>query len=94
MSDEQPSTVDFETLEKTLAAAIASARSLDEIEAWLKSQPWVKSVQLANYLAKSNPPQRDFIVELRTENDSTTKRVVNIFDLGNQQFKFHKLRDQ
>jgi len=94
MSDEERSTVDFESLEKTLAAAIASARSLDEIEAWLKSQPWVKSVQLANYLSKSNPPQRDFIVEFKTENDSTTKRVVNIFDRGNQQFQFHKLRDQ
>jgi hypothetical protein len=88
------STADFEALQKTLAAAIASARSLDEIEAWLKSQQCVKSVQLENYLLKSNPPQRDFTVEFRMENGSTVKKIINIFDLGNQQFRFHKLRDQ
>ena len=94
MSDESLPIVDFEALEKNLAAAISSARSLDEIEAGLKSQPGVISVQLADYLLKSNPPQRDFIVEFRTANNSTTKKIVNIFDLGNQQFQFHKLRDQ
>lgn len=86
--------VNFDALEKALSAAIANARSLDEIEAWLKSQPGVRSVQLANYLSKSNPPQRDFIVQFGTDNDSTVQKIVNIFDLGNQQFKFHKLRDR
>ena len=94
MCDESRSTVDFEALEKTLAIVIDSARSLDEIEAWLKSQQGVKSVQLAGYLLKSNPPQRDFILEFRMEDGSTVKKIVNIFDLGNQQFQFHKLRDE
>jgi hypothetical protein len=93
MDDESPSTIDFEALEKNLSAAIASARSLDEIEAWLKSQHGVKSVQLADYLLKSNPPQRDFIVEFSTEDGSTIKKIVNIFVPGNQQFQFRKLRD-
>jgi hypothetical protein len=87
------STPDFNILEKTLYTAINSSRSLDEIEAWLGSQPCVKSVQLASYLLKSNPPQRDFIVEFLTQDGSTTTKIVNIFDLGNQQFRFHKLRD-
>ena len=94
MCPESLSTVDLEVFQETLVAAIASARSLDEIEAWLKSQQCVKSVQLAGYLLKSNPPQRDFIVEFKTVDGSTVKRIVNIFDLGNQQFQFHKLRDQ
>lgn len=94
MCAESLSTIDFEALEKTLATAIASARSLDEIAAWLKSQRCVKSVQLASYLLKSNPPQRDFIVEFRMEDGSTVKKIVNIFDLGDQQFQFHKMRDQ
>ena len=94
MCAESLSIGDFEALQKTLAAVIASARSLDEIEAWLKSQQCVKSVQLENYLLKSNPPQRDFTVEFRMENGSTVKKIINIFDLGNQQFRFHKLRDQ
>ena len=94
MCAESPSTADFESLQKTLAAAIASAGSLDEIGAWLKSQKGVKSVQLADYLLKSNPPQRDFIVELKTEGGSTVKKIVNIFELDNQRFRFHKLRDE
>lgn len=96
MRSESLSTVDFEALEleKRLATVIASARSLDEIEAWLKSQQCVKSVKLAGYLLKSNPPQRDFIVEFSMRDGSTVTKIVNIFDLGNQQFQFHKLRDQ
>jgi hypothetical protein len=94
MGDESLSTVDFEALKKTLTTVIDSARSLDEIEAWLKSQQYVTSVQLAGYLLKSNPPQRDFIVELKMAEDSTVKKIINIFDLGNQQFQFNKLRDQ
>jgi hypothetical protein len=94
MCSESLFTADFEALQETLAAAIASARSLDEIGIWLKSQQCVESVQLADYLAKSNPPQRDFIVEFKTMNGSTVKKIVNIFDLGSQQFQFHNLRDE
>ena len=94
MCPESLSTVHLEAFQETLTAAIASARSLDEIKAWLKSQQCVKSVQLAGYLLKSNPPQRDFIVEFKTADGPTVKKIVNIFDLGNQQFQFHKLRDQ
>jgi hypothetical protein len=94
MGDDSRSLVDFESFQKDLPAAIAGAHSLEEIETWLKSQPGVESVQLANYLAKSNPPQRDFIVEFSTKKGATTKKIVNIFDLGNRQFQFHKLRDR
>lgn len=86
--------VDFKALQEALTAAVGSARSLDEIEAWLKSQQYVKSVQLSNYLLKSYPPQRDFIVEFVMEDGSTVKKIVSIYDLGNQQFEFHQLRDE
>lgn len=86
--------IDFKNLEDALATAMDSARSLDEIEAGLKSQQCVKSVELRDYLLKSNPPQRDFIVEFVKEGGSTVTKVVNIFDLGEQQFQFHKLRDR
>lgn len=94
MSGESFSTIDFTALEKTLATMINSAQSLDEIEAWLKSQQGVKLVQLAGYNFKSNPPQRVFIVEFKMDGGLTLKKIVNIFDLGDQQFQFHKLRDQ
>lgn len=88
------SPIDFEVFEKTLGAAIGGARSLDEINAWLGSQLGVNSVQLADYLLKSNPPQRDFIVEFTLQDGSTVTKVVNIFDLGDQQFRFRELRDR
>jgi hypothetical protein len=88
------SPVDFKVFEKNAASAIDSAESLDEIEAWIRSQQGVKSVQLADYLMKSNPPQREFIVEFNMQDGSTVKKIVNIFDLGNRQFKFHELRDE
>ena len=88
------SPVDFKIFEKNTASAIDSAESLDEIEAWIRSQQGVKSVQLADYLMKSNPPQREFIVEFNMQDGSTVKKIVNIFDLGNRQFKFHELRDE
>ncbi len=93
MCNEPFSAVDFGALQKALAAAISRARSLNEIEAWLKSQKCVKSVRLGKNIMKSNPPQRDFIVEFEMEDGSTVKKVVNIFDKGDQKFQFRKLRD-
>jgi hypothetical protein len=88
------STLDFEAFEKKTASAIDNARSLDEIETWLRSQQGVRSVQLADYLMKSNPPQREFLVEFSMQDGSTVRKIINIFALGNQQFEFHELRDE
>jgi hypothetical protein len=88
------STFEFQVFEKKAVSAIESAESLDEIEAWLRAQQGVKSVQLADYLLKSYPPQREFIVEFNMQDGSTVRKIINIFDLGNQQFEFHELRDQ
>jgi hypothetical protein len=94
MCTESLSTNDFEILESTLANSINNAQSLDEIESWLKSQKCIKSVQLVDYLLKSNPPQRDIIVEFSMEDGSTVKRTINFYDLGNQKFQFHQLSNQ
>ena len=88
------STVDFEILEKAVSTAIDNARSLNEIEAWLKMQQCVKSVQLADYFLKSNPPQRDFIVAFTLHDGSALTKIVNFFDLGNGKYRFHVMRDQ
>ncbi len=88
------STLDFEAFEKRIIPVINNAGSLEEIESWLRSQQGVKSVQLADYLMKSNPPQREFIVEFSMQDGSTVRKIINIFDLGNQQFEFHELRDE
>ncbi|PSB40552.1 hypothetical protein C7B80_33185 [Cyanosarcina cf. burmensis CCALA 770] len=94
MCNEPIATNNFEVLESRLASMIDNARSLDEIELALKSQRYIKSVRLADYLLKSNPPQRDFIVSFSMQDGSTVIKIVNIYDLGNQKFQFHKLRNQ
>jgi hypothetical protein len=86
--------IDFEVFKKTIAGEIESADSLDEIKARLKSQQAVESVELADYLLKSNPPQRDFIVEFKTDNGIKATRIVNVYDLGNQKFKLNQLRNE
>jgi hypothetical protein len=94
MGYESSSSIEIEVLEKELAAVIDSAESLREIEVWLRSQQCIKSVKLAEYLLKSNPPQRDLIVECNIRDGSTATKIVNIFELGNGRFRFHELRDQ
>ena len=86
--------MDIEALERELVSAIDSAGSLREIETRLRSHQFIKSVELTDYLLKSNPPQRDFIVEFAIPDSSTVTKIVNIFDLGNGHFRFHELRDQ
>ena len=92
-SDERLSAAGLESFERSLARAVDSARSLEQIEAWLKSHQFVRSVHRADYLLKSNPPQRDIIVELEMADGSTTRKVVNVFSLGDEQFRFRQLRD-
>jgi hypothetical protein len=94
MSGESSVSVDFEVLEKSLSLVINRAQSLAEIEAWLKSQPGVEAVELTDYLLKSNPPQREFVLEFRAEDGAAVRKIVNIFDLGDRGFLFHNIREQ
>jgi hypothetical protein len=93
MDLELPSTADIASAETTLAAVIGEARSLGEIETWLRTQPSVVSVRLGSYLAKSQPPQRDFIVELRAQDGSKATRAIGVLDLGDGHFQFRGLHD-
>lgn len=86
--------MDFDAFEKTIAAAVGEARSLEEIETALRSQQRVVSVRLGDYLLKSYPPQREFIVEYRLDDDSTSRKIVNVFDEGNGRFRFNGVRDE
>jgi hypothetical protein len=94
MGAESSSITYIDVLEKELVCAIEGAGSLDDIEAWLRSRPCVKSVELAGYLMKSNPPQRDFILQCETADGAMVKKIVTIFDLGDKKFQFRQLRDQ
>jgi len=88
-----PSDVNTIILEKEFCDAIESAGSLHEIGAWFKSQEYIKSIELTQYLLKSNPPQRELIVEFNTRGGSAVTKIINFFELGNGLFRFHKLRN-
>jgi hypothetical protein len=84
---------DMGGVEKVLTDAVDNARSLDELEAWFKAQPGVRSVQRTDYLLKSHPPQRNFIVEFLLHDGSSMVKIVNFLELSDQRFQFRKLRD-
>jgi len=94
MSGGAPSNDDMVELERALPGVADGARSLDEIEAWIRAQPCVRSVELADYLLKSNPPQRDFIIECVTKGGGTVRKILNIYALSGQKFQFNSVRDQ
>jgi len=91
--EQRLSAAGLERFERSLSTAVDGARSLDQIAAWLRSQAFVRSVKQTDYLAKSNPPQRDIIVELALEDGSTTTKAVNLYSLGEEGFRFRQLRD-
>jgi hypothetical protein len=75
-----------------LAGVIEGAKSLMEIETWLKEQPFVESVSVMNYLMKSNPPQREIRITLNTK-VGREEKILNFFEIGPTRFQFHLLRD-
>ena len=85
---------DIGELEKALPGVANDAHSLDEIETWIRAHRCVKSVELAPHLLKSNPPQRDFVIECGTQDGTTVRKVLDIYVLGNRKFQFNSLRDR
>lgn len=75
-----------------LVATVDKARSVQEIEAWLASQPYVRSVKVGDYLLKSNPPQRHITVALRMDHGEIAVKVINVAELGDS-VRFEKLSD-
>ena len=87
------SRTELERFGDTLVATVNQARSVREIESWLASQPYVTSVQVGDYLLKSNPPQRHITVALRVEDGGIVVKVINIAVLGDDRVRFQELSD-
>jgi hypothetical protein len=83
----------FSEVEKILPVVVEQVSSLEELENWLRSQECIQAVRLEAFLLKTNPPQREFIVEFKSNRDSTITKVIDIFVLGNGRFSLSKLRD-
>ena len=85
---------DFDWFTATLAGVIDRARSIPDVERWLDAQPYVQSATLMDSLLKSNPPQREILIDVKLAGGGTARKVVNLFELGPAQFQFHTLRDR
>jgi hypothetical protein len=84
---------DFKNFQDLLALVIARAHSIGEIEAWLQSQERVKLVKVEAYLLKSNPPQREIIIEFESKHGKISRKTVSIFDIRGSEFKLNKIYD-
>jgi hypothetical protein len=83
---------DLDAFTRSLREFIARAKSIEEITQWLEAQQFVASVRVMDYLRKSEPPQREILIELKMEDASIERRAVTIYDLGPEQFQLHGLR--
>jgi len=84
---------DFDLLVRSLADVVARATSLEELRQRLLSEPCVASVELEDYLIKTNPPQRQFRVEFKMDDGSTAVKAVDIYVQEGQRYRFRSLHD-
>jgi hypothetical protein len=84
---------DFDPLTQMLADVVSRLGSLEKLRQWLMSQPCVISVELEDYLIKTNPPQRQFRVEFRMDDGSTTVKAIDISVAEGQELRFRSLHD-
>jgi ribosomal protein L16 Arg81 hydroxylase len=91
--EESNSVITFDEIERILPSIIDQVTSIEELDTWLKSQECVQSVKLRDFLIKTNPPQREFVVEFKNSNGSTITRVIKIFVLETGQFRFNRMQE-
>jgi hypothetical protein len=77
-------------LERALPDVANGAHLLTQIEAWIRAQACVR---LADYLLKSNPPQRDFIIKCADAAGPPVRKILNVFVLSGQKFRCNGVPD-
>jgi hypothetical protein len=63
----------------------------EELAAWLRAQPNVVSVTLADYLIKTNPPRREFLVQFRRPDGTVFEKAIEVVVLNDRSFQFHSV---
>ena len=84
---------DFDEFEKTLFRVVEGTSSLAELSAWFKSQRYVASTKLQDYLIKTNPPLKEFIVDFKINDGSIQSKAIDVFVLGVHTYKLKGLHD-
>lgn len=84
----------IQDLAQGLANAIRTLRSLDEITSWLGSRQGIKSVILMDYVIKTDPPQKEFVVTYTTDDGANAVKVIDILLLSNDRFALGSIHDR
>lgn len=69
---------DLAEMTEALAEHVERMGSLEELEEWLRSQPCVQSVEVADYVIKTRPPQKELFTTFKMDDSSTVTRVLDI----------------
>ena len=83
----------LEVFRREIATVTRTVRQLDELAAWLHSQPFIASVKLEDYLIKTYPPRREFTIGIRMEGGIVCKNILTITTVGAEQFTFQEMRE-
>ena len=94
MDDDTVSTNDLKKFETKFGCIIKGMKSLDDIEDWLRSKPYIVSVKTAGYLIKTEPPKKELVVTFRFDNSSTVTKVIDITLYPDQTFSMSGMHGQ
>ena len=87
MGDETISTQELAKLADILPDILQRIDTLDELVVWFQTQPYVVSVDLSNYLLKTEPPRKELFVQFRIDDGSTIMTAIAITLCPDQTFK-------
>lgn len=75
-----------------LQRVVSQARSIQEIEDWLRAQAWVEDVRTEDYILKSNPPRRVLTIMSRQPRGSTQRYQLIVVELPDDTYRIWELR--
>lgn len=78
MSESTASGGDFGFSSDKISDLLNEMRSIDEFASWLRSQPGVTSVLIADYLIKTEPPQQEVVVRFLAADGTVVTKVIDV----------------
>ena len=78
MHDSSITSGELEIFIKTLGDILRGIGSLENLEIWLKSQPFIVYVSTAEHLIKTEPPQKEVSTTFRISDGSTVTKTIDV----------------
>ncbi|WP_416669838.1 hypothetical protein [Egbenema bharatensis] len=73
-------------LSKTLPEVLRRMDSVEKLEAWFRSQPYVAAVDSPDYLIKTAPPRKELFVQFKMNDGSRVMRAIVVTLYPDQTF--------